>query len=212
MPVARPHGFVLLRAPYARPWPAALRRASPGRTQGPFPRRVRFAGNIHAMRRVPPLLLAFLLATACAAPAAAFTMSDGKTVSCVARGASVREYEAPATDPLMRDRTGMTFPENGHYAIAWNLTKLNALPPAVHDFIFFHECAHARIPTTDELQANCGGLKDMREAGRAGPAVEEALAAYFGAGNVYWESTVKCADRPPPLPNPPGSVILKPPG
>ena len=109
-------------------------------------------------------------------------MSDGTTGTCIARGAAVREYEAPANDPLMRDRTGMTFPENGDYAIAWNLTKLNGLPPAVHDFIFFHECAHARIPTTDELQANCGGLKDMREAGRAGPAVEGGARRVFRCG------------------------------
>ncbi|MEO6928589.1 MAG: hypothetical protein ABI190_05430 [Casimicrobiaceae bacterium] len=141
-----------------------------------------------------------------------FVLADGTSITCTARGVAVREYEAPASDPVMRDRTGMTFPENGGYAIAWNMTRLKALPPVVHDFIFFHECAHARIPTNDEPQANCGGLRDMRTAGRAGPAVENALTAYFGAGSLYWNSTLKCANRPLPLPNPPGSVILKPPG
>lgn len=148
-----------------------------------------------------------------AAPAAeAFTLSDGTAVTCVARGASVRERASAAGDPVMRDRTGMTVPERQGYAIVWNTVKLAALPPVVHDFIFYHECAHARIPTSVELQANCGGLKDMRAAGRAGPAVEGKLAAYFGAGNVYWANTVKCADRPPAPANPPGSLpTLKPP-
>jgi hypothetical protein len=64
----------------------------------------------------------------------------------------------------------------------------------VHDYIFFHECAHARVPTVDEIQANCAGLVDMRAAGRAGPAVEARLAAFYGAGSGYWAGTLKCAD------------------
>jgi len=164
------------------------------------------------MRTLVVVLAATLAATLAASAANAFTLSDGKSVTCVARGVAVREYEAPAGDPTMRDRTGMTVPENGGYVIAWNMAKLKALPAAVHDFIFYHECAHARIPTTDELQANCGGLKDMRDAGRAGPAVEDRLQAFFGAGNLYWANTVRCANRPLAPANPPGSVILKPPG
>ena len=149
-----------------------------------------------------------------AAPAAnAFRLSDGSSIQCVVRGVAAREYAAPADDPIMRDRTGMTFPEGKGYATAWNMTKLAALPPAVHDFLFFHECAHALIPTSNELAANCGGLKDMRAAGRAGPTVEGKLAAFFGAGNAYWESTVKCADRPPNPADPPGTLAVpRPPG
>ncbi|MEP7064049.1 MAG: hypothetical protein ABI881_16795 [Betaproteobacteria bacterium] len=158
------------------------------------------------------LLGATLAAVVAASPAGAFALSDGTSMTCVARGVSVREYAAPAGDPVMRDRTGMTVPEDKGYAIAWNLAKLNALPPVVHDFLYFHECAHARIPTTSEVTANCGGLKDMRDAGRAGPAIEDKLAAYFGAGNAYWDATVKCANRPLAPANPPGVPILKPPG
>ena len=109
-------------------------------------------------------------------------------------------------------QSGKTARDAALKAVTDNMAKLKALPAAVHDFIFYHECAHARIPTTDELQANCGGLKDMRDAGRAGPAVEDRLQAFFSAGNLYWANTVRCANRPLAPANPPGSVILKPPG
>jgi hypothetical protein len=144
--------------------------------------------------------------------AVAFTLSDGTHVTCMARGAAVREYEAPADDPILRDRTGIALPEHNGYVIGWNMAKLKALPPVVRDFLFYHECAHARIPTSVELQANCGGLKDMRAAGRAGPKVEEELGAYFGAGNTYWQDTLKCADRPPNPADPPGMLAPRPPG
>ncbi len=151
---------------------------------------------------------------ASASAAFAFTMADGKSVSCIAKGVAVREYESSGGDPVMRDRVGMTVPESNGYVIAWNAAKLSALPPVVHDFIFFHECAHARIPTTDEPAANCGGLKDMREAGRANVEVESKLAAYFASlgSTTYWDNTVRCANRPLAPASPlPGSAT-KPPG
>jgi hypothetical protein len=163
------------------------------------------------MRKGPLYLLGMLLAVATPV-ASAFTLADGTSITCVARGAAVRERDAAAGDPLMRDRVGMTAPDDSGYTITWNAAKLGALPPVVHDFIFFHECAHASIPTTVELLANCGGLKAMRKAGRAGVEVEDKLTAFFGAGNPYWDNTVKCADRPPAPANPPGVPTLKPPG
>lgn len=150
-----------------------------------------------------------------AAPSAAFELSDGSKATCTAKGKAVREYAAPADDPIMRDRTGLTVPDKNGYAIGWNLGKLAKLPPVVRDFLFFHECAHARVPTTVELTANCEGLKDMRAAGRAGAKVEGDLAAYFNANNAgaYWQQTVACADRPPNPPDPPGTLpVPRPPG
>ena len=90
--------------------------------------------------------------------------------------------------------TGRTVRVGSAYQIVWNATRLAALPPAVRDYLFFHECAHAKVPTTDEVQANCVGLKDMRAAGRAGVAVEARLAAYYGPTNGYWVSTLRCAN------------------
>ena len=72
----------------------------------------------------------------------------------------------------------------------------------MHDLIFFHECAHAQIPTTDELRANCVGLKMMRAAGKGGFAVESKLAAFYGPGNDYWARTLKCADTESAAPTP----------
>ncbi len=148
--------------------------------------------------------------------ASAFVFADGKALSCVVNGVTLREYAAPATDPAVKDRVGLTLPENGSYVIVWNPDRLKALPPAVHDFIFFHECAHAQLPTSVELQANCAGLKAMRAAGRAGPAVEAELEAFF-KNSGYWQDTVRCANRvieatpqgtiklaPPPAPKPGG--------
>jgi hypothetical protein len=127
--------------------------------------------------------------------AAAFTFADGTHADCVARGEAVVEIDAaPGHLIYQMGYTGITAPAQSGYQITWNVKKLNSLPAVVHDFIFFHECAHARIPTSDELQANCAGLKDMRAAGRAGFAVEAKLAAFYGLGNDYWARTLKCAN------------------
>jgi hypothetical protein len=125
--------------------------------------------------------------------AGAFTFTDGKPMSCVAAGQTVPEvYADTSRGPVLF--TGRTERTPSGFQITWNAAKLNALPPDVHDYIFFHECAHARVPTIDEIQANCAGLIDMRAAGRAGPAVEAKLAAFYGPGSGYWAATVKCAN------------------
>jgi hypothetical protein len=143
-----------------------------------------------------PLRLAFVATIGCVAVATqadAFTFSDGTSASCVARGETVPEYAPPPGAEVM-NFTGTTVKVGSGYQIIWNAQKLAVLPPAMHDLLFFHECAHAKVPTTDEVQANCAGLKDMRAAGRAGFAVEAKLAAFYGATNGYWVSTLRCAD------------------
>lgn len=125
--------------------------------------------------------------------AGAFTFVDGKTASCVADGKTVEEVETgPGQAGL--GFTGKTVRSPSGFQIIWNPERLRALPPEVHDYIFFHECAHARVPTDDEIRANCVGLQDMRAAGRAGSAVESRLGAFYGAGSDYWAQTLKCAD------------------
>jgi hypothetical protein len=125
--------------------------------------------------------------------AAAFTFADGKPATCVAGGKTVEEVEADATQAGL-GFTGKTVRTSSGFQIVWNAAKLKALPPEVHDYIFFHECAHARVPTDDEIRANCVGLQDMRAAGRAGAAVESRLGAFYGAGSAYWASTLACAN------------------
>lgn len=129
-----------------------------------------------------------------ASPAAiAFTFADGTSAICVARGEAVPEYRPPPGTEAI-NFTGRTVKVGSSYQIVWNAQKLAALPPDVHDYLFFHECAHAKLPTTDEVTANCAGLKDMRAAGRAGFAVEARLAAFYGATNDYWKNTLRCAN------------------
>ena len=143
--------------------------------------------------------LEFVVAVGCLAAvqqAGAFTFSDGTSATCVARGETVAEYGPPPGTEVM-NFTGKTVKVGSGYQIIWNSEKLAGLPPAVHDLLFFHECAHAKVPTTDEVQANCVGLKDMRAAGRAGLAVEAKLAAFYGATNGYWVNTLRCANAEP---------------
>ena len=112
------------------------------------------------------LRLGFICAVgsmAIAQQAGAFTFSDGTSASCVARGEAVPEYSPPPGTEVM-NFTARTVRVGSGYQIVWNAPKLATLPPAVHDYLFFHECAHAKVPTTDEVEANCMGLKDMRAA------------------------------------------------
>jgi hypothetical protein len=160
------------------------------------------AGN----RTVLPTLRGVLLGVAlCGAGASsAFTFADGTTMQCIVAGQPVAEYDAPPGHRLIADsHIGLAERNGSGYRIAWNPAKLSTLPPEVHDFIFFHECAHASVPTQDELMANCVGLKAMRAAGRAGVAVETRLGAFYGRGSEYWSKTVACAnsgDDPPAAP------------
>ena len=152
-------------------------------------------------------LRAFLCCAALVAfgDAKAFTFTDGTTTRCTARSGTVAEIMAPPDHPVVRrGRIALTEPVGARYQIIWNETQLKTLPPEMHDFIFFHECAHALVPTDDELAANCVGLQIMRAAGRAGFAVESRLAAFYGTGSEYWRKTLECANAADTRVKPPG--------
>jgi hypothetical protein len=157
--------------------------------------------------RWAPHLLAICVAAA-AADLGAFTFRDGSSVQCIVRGVAVEEVVPPPGDPFYTPpRTGQAVRAGDRYRILWNAQRLRALPNEVHDFIFFHECAHARLATDNELEANCAGLQAMRAAGRAGPVVEDKIRAMFGPANAFWAETFACADRggsPPPAAKPGG--------
>ena len=154
-------------------------------------------------RRCSPLLYAAALIAM--RDASAFTFADGTTTRCTARRGAVAEVAAPAGHPVVvRGRIAITEAAASGYRIIWNEAQLNTLPPEMHDFIFFHECAHALVPTQDELTANCVGLQIMRAAGRGGFAVESRLAAFYGAGSEYWRKTLECANAARTPIKPPG--------
>ena len=140
------------------------------------------------------LVVAAFCAALLASPGAgAFTFSDGVHMDCVAGGHIVPEQAAEG-DAALAGFTGKTIQDAQGYRIVWNMAKLANLPPVMRDYLFFHECAHARVPTPDEITANCIGLKDMRAAGRAGAAVEARIAEFYGPGNGYWARTLQCAN------------------
>jgi hypothetical protein len=125
----------------------------------------------------------------------AFTFVDGTSMRCIVHGGPVEEVVAPPSHAIVtRGRIAITEKIDSGYRIFWNEAQLKALPPEMHDFIFFHECAHASVPTQSEVTANCVGLQAMRTAGRAGFAVESKLAAFYGQNNEYWLRTLSCAN------------------
>ena len=122
-------------------------------------------------------------------------------MQCIAGGRVVAEVRTEAGDKLHNpNRTAMTVPVGSDYRIIWNVQKLDALPPHMRDFLFFHECAHAQVPTGDENAANCVGLKAMRAAGRAGPEAEARIAEFYGPQNSFWLATLACANSRTPGP------------
>ena len=147
-----------------------------------------------------------LVALLAPARASAFVFSDGTYGECTTSEGVVRERDHPADDPSApHGFIGFTHHEPGSgWTIDWNLLLLSSAPDAEHDFVFFHECAHAKTGTLDELQANCLGLVDMRAAGRAGRDVESKLTAHhrkqgylgepYGFSKDFWAKTLACAN------------------
>ena len=149
------------------------------------------------------LILGAALLTA-AGTAPAFTFADGTTMQCLVGGTAVAEVAMqPSLPPAVLRRIALTERVGAGYRILWNEAQLKTLPREMHDFIFFHECAHASVPTQDEVTANCVGLQAMRSAGRAGFAVESKLAAFYGAESPYWRQTLACANAYKEAPKPP---------
>jgi hypothetical protein len=156
------------------------------------------------VNRVLPLVAGAWLSLA-SGHALAFVFSDGASAECKVGDLAVLEVDAaPDSKLVQRGHVAMTEPAGSGYRIQWNAKKLASLPGAVHDLLFFHECAHAQLPTTNELRANCVGLQMMRVAGRAGFAVESRLAAYYGADNDFWVKTLACANAEAVPARPPG--------
>ena len=78
--------------------------------------------------------------------------------------------------------------------------------PHMADFIFYHECAHARDSDKSEIEANCEAFLQLQQQGLMTPAKEYALGAthrrmrrlpsrYGGSGEVFWEQTMACVQR-----------------
>ena len=78
--------------------------------------------------------------------------------------------------------------------------------PHMSDFIFYHECGHAKNDQLDEIQANCYAYIELEKLGLLNASKAAALAAthkkmlrlpsrYGGTGEVFWERTLECVQQ-----------------
>jgi hypothetical protein len=154
--------------------------------------------------------IAALILCAYASLSNAFQRSDGATVSCTVStplGVQVAIEEFVPAKSLGNFSAETRRLPSGQWRIRFDERFKNYPFPLMVDFAFYHECAHAQLPTTDELLANCEALRRMRKEGLLDVAKEQALgeifsklrdvpAKYGASGKEYWAATVDCAAEP----------------
>jgi hypothetical protein len=85
-----------------------------------------------------------------------------------------------------------------------NMAALSQLPPIMTRFTFYHECAHLVLRTTNEVEASCEALKQMRVRRELSPGDELTIrrehsrlgflgVKYLGNGQALWDATFACA-------------------
>ncbi len=173
------------------------------------------------------LLLAALLAPL---SAHAFTLSDGNEVQCHFKrddtGATATERWVDYKTPSERD------PELGKAvavvrfdpqdrptilidAVAYKQSK--GVMAAMWDFIFFHECAHAKDKRLSEIGANCAAYIEMQDRGLMNAIRFKDIEAahlrimalpeqYGGNGMEFWRMTLDCVERERGRSNPGAAV------
>jgi hypothetical protein len=147
--------------------------------------------------------------------ALAFTLSNGQQIACTVQTAN-GPYLVPEQSGFANGFAGFTqFGPNGLPYITFDFSRfpqIGAESGIMADFLFYHECGHARFGTrfTDqqhsELGANCEGLRKMRSDGRIAAAQEMAVGQFHANANIYghlfgsganmWQMTLACASQP----------------
>lgn len=156
----------------------------------------------------------------CPTPAHAFTLSSGREVRCEVWWGGQRL--TVAEEYIGNGDVGERHPELGGSAAVvrrradgspvivfdrFILRGFRDRLPLAADFVFFHECAHIRRQTRDEIEANCHALLEARATGVLDPAGEAALEnfhvrlgrlplRYGGNGARFWASTLACVEDP----------------
>ena len=75
--------------------------------------------------------------------------------------------------------------------------------PAIWDFVYFHECAHAQQPSLSEIEANCASYIELERRGLMNYHRMKELEAihlsmlilpeeYGGSGAMFWHRTLQC--------------------
>lgn len=148
--------------------------------------------------------------------ATAFMLSTGQNIRCAVQTAN-GNYTVPEQSGVAGGFAGFTqMGPNGLPFITFDVSRFPQIGPnsgILADFLFYHECAHARFATRftnqfqSELGANCEGLRKMRADGKINAEQELAVGQYhsianvysnlFGSGQRYWQMTLACASQPP---------------
>ena len=155
----------------------------------------------------------------CSTLSTAFERSDGMTVRC--------EVERNGQSHLVEEiwlghgDQGDRHPELGgaaavvrRNASGWPVIYFDSVvfkgmlerDPHMSDFIFYHECAHAKDAQRDEIDANCEAYLELDRLGMLNAERVAALAAthtrmrrlpsrYGGSGEVFWEKTLACVNN-----------------
>lgn len=162
--------------------------------------------------------IALLLAVV-APPALAFERSDGQQVTCEVEQqgrklAVVEEYvgNGPVgkTHPALGGSAAVIRPQrDGSTRMVFDrfvMERIASRSRLAADLVFYHECAHVRLQTDDEIEANCEAVREMREIGYLDEEGYAALTAwhegmgrvaprYGGTGRVFWQRTEACLAR-----------------
>ena len=164
----------------------------------------------------PLLVIAGLL---CADAALAFERSDGAQIVCevdfAGRTARVpEEYVGNGPVGTVHPALGGSAAvvhrnRDGSARIIFDrfvMARIAMRSRLAADLVFYHECAHVRLGTDDEIQANCEAVREMRESGYLDTEGYAALRVwhegmgrvaprYGGTGKVFWQRTEACLAR-----------------
>jgi len=141
------------------------------------------------MKRVLLVLSAVLSITALASFADAATVGSWSK-TCVARN-SITGIPEPVAEMNINDPSLGFFAftsklPNGGWLTRYNLALAQTVPSDVLIFLFYHECAHAQVPTASEAVADCVGLRSMQSDMTVTPAmIADITRAYAARGRPF---------------------------
>ena len=177
------------------------------------------SGWLAARLALSLFVLAALTALLAPAPARAFTLSDGVDAQCQfcrdgSSGMAIErwvDYKTPSErDPELGKAVAVVrFDPQGWPtilidAVAYKQSK--GVMAAMWDFIYFHECAHAKDPHLSEIGANCAAYIEMQDRGLMNAIRFKDIEAahlrimnlpeqYGGNGIEFWRMTLECVER-----------------
>lgn len=167
-------------------------------------------------RILVPVTLLLLLVSA---PVFAFQRSDGQEISCEVelQGRSIRvveEYEGNGPVGTVHPALGgsaavVRYQADGTPRMIFDrfvMQRIASRSQLAYDLVFYHECAHIRLQSKDEIEANCDAVREMRETGYLDDQGYAALTEwhrgmgrvaprYGGTGRVFWQRTEACLAR-----------------